>query len=338
MSGIIQEIEKDRIGRFHFMRDAKASLIGRMMIRKLITQRLDIENTDIVLKRDERNKPTLISPTGFVLAPSLGSEEDASSENPSTEASANVGNANGNEAPEIPDTVILCDDSEEVEMRQALLKTLNFNVSHQGMFAVLASDSSCSRIGIDIMNITSPGKAAENQDHYFELMDRQFTAYEWVQIKTFYGTDEPKRMEKFTRFWTLKEAYVKAIGIGIIVNLKRLEFHTKSDLLKSGELVTDTKLKIDGEWKLEWDFEERFIDNDHIVAVAKEYPERIKAAKGKKDLAGAGDDDKTETKDSPEPSFTIPPFEVVQLDFLCSFMHLLYKPDYAWVENFLKKK
>lgn len=55
----IQEEEMERIGQFMFKRDAKASLAGRLMIRKFIADNSDLKFNEILLKRDDRGKPYL---------------------------------------------------------------------------------------------------------------------------------------------------------------------------------------------------------------------------------------------------------------------------------------
>jgi 4'-phosphopantetheinyl transferase len=44
ISGIIQPEEKARIGRFVFMKDAKSSLIGRLLIRKIVQIKTGVPN------------------------------------------------------------------------------------------------------------------------------------------------------------------------------------------------------------------------------------------------------------------------------------------------------
>lgn len=53
----VQPEEKERIGRFVFKRDAKASLIGRLLIRKFIAENSDLGYNEILLKRNELGKP-----------------------------------------------------------------------------------------------------------------------------------------------------------------------------------------------------------------------------------------------------------------------------------------
>lgn len=55
----VQPEEKLRIGQFVFTRDAKAAMAGRLMIRKLIAEKLKIPWDEIVLQRTVKGKPFL---------------------------------------------------------------------------------------------------------------------------------------------------------------------------------------------------------------------------------------------------------------------------------------
>lgn len=148
-------------------------------------------------------------------------------------------------------------------------------------------------------------------------MNRQFTEAEWRQIKGLDGVgrlSDRKKMSNFTRFWCLKEAYVKAIGVGIVIDLKTIDFQTKTDSSGVGVVASDTTVRVDGVLETEWEFEERSLDETHLVAVAK----------------------KLEDKDKPS-SEVIPDFEEVCLDFLLENMTPLAEEDGGWVDKFLGK-
>jgi len=255
ISGLIQQEEKARISRFHFLRDAKAAIVGRLMIRKLINLCTGVPNDGFVLGRDEHNKPFLVN-----IEPSAG---------PSTAR---------------PDN-------------------LNFNISHEGAYVVLASDSAVNHIGIDVMDISKPGRGAASQEEYFRLMNRQFTPGEWNQIK---GPSIHSRITNFTRFWCLKESFVKATGVGIVIDLRTIDFQTEEDLIYE-DLVNSTHVVLNGVPQLGWTFEERFIDVQHIVAVAKSGVSPCRA------------------------------FEEVSIDFLLLDMNPLQPEEHRWADDILTK-
>jgi phosphopantetheinyl transferase len=93
------------------------------------------------LGRDDHNKPILLSP------PPLLNDHDQGD------------NVNVLEL-QLEKTSINSDSNLNLE-------NLNFNVSHQGSYIVLASDPIATLIGIDVMNVEKPGRIADSVDEYF---------------------------------------------------------------------------------------------------------------------------------------------------------------------------
>ncbi|GAB5366782.1 hypothetical protein AAMO2058_001172900 [Amorphochlora amoebiformis] len=60
---ILDREERERISRFHFFDDAKRSLLGRLLIRRLLHHQLNIPQKDISLKRTKKGKPFLANRT-----------------------------------------------------------------------------------------------------------------------------------------------------------------------------------------------------------------------------------------------------------------------------------
>ena len=70
-------------------------------------------------------------------------------------------------------------------------------------------------------------------------------------------------------FQCLKESYVKALGVGIGFELKRVEFHLGcGGGLRAGEITRDTQVYVDGALEDDWLFQETMLDQIHCVAVA----------------------------------------------------------------------
>lgn len=202
----IQVDEKERLGKFVFRKDVRASLIGRLMIRKFVNEYACVTYNEIFFSRDKHNKPVY---------------------------------ENSN-------------------------KLLAFNVSHQGKFTVLAGETSNVKLGIDVMKLEYTG--GKRLSEFFRLMDSNFSPVEWAEIKNDAFTSESAQIAMFSRHWALKESYVKALGVGIVIDLKKIEFRTKSKL-KENTVVTDTDLYINNV-KQNWIFEESLLNSDHCVAVA----------------------------------------------------------------------
>ena len=216
---LIQSEEKQRLSKFMFQEDFKASLSGRLLMRHYVRQAMSIDNHQFKLHRDTREKPYLKEIDG----------------------ETNWDN-----------------------------KVLDFNVSHQGSFACLAGYANVKRktnehvkLGVDVMKIEYTG--GKSIAEFFRLMTRNFSNDEWIHIKSF--NSNVGKLEAFMRNWCLKESYVKNIGTGITVDLSKLNFIIETDL-KPNEVVTDTKLKVDGQLLDNFTFEESLIGNEHCVAVS----------------------------------------------------------------------
>lgn len=78
---------------------------------------------------------------------------------------------------------------------------VDFNVSHSGELVVAAIGNGVS-VGIDV-------EAMENIPEYLTLAEQFFTAGEWNKIK------DAGSLSLFYEYWTAKEAYVKATGMGL---------------------------------------------------------------------------------------------------------------------------
>jgi len=55
----VQKEEKERIQKFRYQADAKASLIGRIMLRKFLSSVSQVKSKDLLLTRTSRGKPVL---------------------------------------------------------------------------------------------------------------------------------------------------------------------------------------------------------------------------------------------------------------------------------------
>lgn len=217
----IQPEEIERLMKFVFLDDLKASLIGRLMIRNFVTTATGKNNAAIRIQRDARGKPYYLGEGGGV-------------------------------------------------------QQLDFNVSHQSGFTVLAGWWStvphCPlKLGVDVMKMEYLG--GKSVQEYFRLMNRQFTTSEWKYINL--GRGDADKIARFMRVWCLKESYVKNVGVGITVDLKAIDFQIKSPLEKTeNKTKTTTTVKLNGnsEEETNWHFEETKLDDEHCVAVAIQTP------------------------------------------------------------------
>ena len=99
---------------------------------------------------------------------------------------------------------------------------IHYNLSHAaGIAACIVSDRRC---GIDCEAV---------REYRPNVMRRAFSEAERRSVEK---APEDKRDELFFRLWTLKEAYVKALGIGISYPLDTVEFSFEGD-----RIITNVK-------------------------------------------------------------------------------------------------
>ena len=98
-------------------------------------------------------------------------------------------------------------------MRQPDQIDLQFNLSHtKGMAAIAVSQNAC--IGLDVESLNRKGPDTE-------FAARMFTPPEYQDILE----QAPERQRhRLLEYWTLKEAYIKAEGLGISIGLDTFNF------------------------------------------------------------------------------------------------------------------
>ncbi|XP_073984271.1 L-aminoadipate-semialdehyde dehydrogenase-phosphopantetheinyl transferase [Rhodnius prolixus] len=202
----IQHEEKERIDKFVFQKDVKSSLIGRLMMRKYISEVTNKTWNDIMIFRDINGKPYY-------------KHNDLQ---------------------------------------------LNFNISHQGRFTVLAGEIGEVELGVDIMKREYTG--GKKVEDFFRIMGRSFANEEWQAIRE--SPIEKKQINNFFRFWCLKESYVKATGTGITVDLQKIRFKLNSETIENNKFVDDTVVFVDSVKQNNWIFQETLLLEDHCTAVA----------------------------------------------------------------------
>eukprot|EP00897_Mesotaenium_endlicherianum_P010358 jgi/Mesen1/9350/ME000061S08795 len=154
-------------------------------------------------------------------------------------------------------------------LKNVAFPNFNFNVSHHGDFVVLASEPLC-LVGVDVMTHDAPREAALSRTplQFFESFQSCYTPFEWKNVHSV-GPEASALYDQFYRYWCMKEAYIKAVGIGLGFDLLRAEFHyNNEDVWSSGALVV-----IDGVEQPKWRFSLQRLGVDHWVCVAKGPPE-----------------------------------------------------------------
>ncbi len=88
---------------------------------------------------------------------------------------------------------------------------VSFSLSHTGTFAVVALATGGTRIGVDVEEIRSRARIDALAARVLD--DDEHAAWSVID-------DERERMRNFLAVWTAKEAYLKALGIGITTRLR----------------------------------------------------------------------------------------------------------------------
>jgi 4'-phosphopantetheinyl transferase len=88
---------------------------------------------------------------------------------------------------------------------------ISFSLSHSGSFAVIALAAGGERVGVDVEEIRPRARLHALAARV--LSDEEHAA--WLAL-----SGEADRLCSFLRAWTAKEAYLKALGIGIATRLR----------------------------------------------------------------------------------------------------------------------
>ncbi|CAL1401519.1 unnamed protein product [Linum trigynum] len=147
-----------------------------------------------------------------------------------------------------------CDNGVQPE-----LPNFNFNVSHHGDYVAIASEPLC-LVGIDIVSCDLP--INETVQSFIQAFESYFSRFEWENINKVGSPDET--LAEFYRYWSLKEAYVKAIGSGLSNGIDRVEFRHNNWM--------NISVLIDGKRCKEWSFWLHELPKRHWLSIARGHP------------------------------------------------------------------
>jgi len=125
---------------------------------------------------------------------------------------------------------------------------IHFNISHSGDYAVCAI-SDC-EVGIDIQKIEKPN---------LQVAKRFFAKNEYEYIAN--QPDEKSKSDAFYRIWTLKESFVKAIGVGTNMPFDSFEFDVSGEMICLKQ-ITGGKEIFD---EISYSFKEVSLSQTHII-------------------------------------------------------------------------
>lgn len=128
--------------------------------------------------------------------------------------------------------------------------TLRFNLSNTRGLAACAVGRAVD-VGIDVERLTDEAP--------LDAADRYFAPAEVAALRSLPVTQQPRR---FFDYWTLKESYIKARGLGVSLPLDRFAFTLEDG--RSPRIEIDPTLGDDGE---RWQFRQHLPTSDHLLAV-----------------------------------------------------------------------
>lgn len=111
-----------------------------------------------------------------------------------------------------------CSDDGKPRLTGSKAGEIGFNVSHSGDW-VLIGVASAREVGVDVERIRPVPE-------YEHIAERYFAPAELTYIR---AQPEADRLLSFFRCWTLKEAFVKAVGTGLGMRLASVEVSIGSD-------------------------------------------------------------------------------------------------------------
>jgi 4'-phosphopantetheinyl transferase len=135
-------------------------------------------------------------------------------------------------------------------------RDLRFNLSHTDGLIVVAIAEGC-EIGIDV----------ERLDRELDTAQLAPTVFEASEMSAFRSAPEHQRRDLFFAFWTLKEAYIKARGMGVSLPLDGFAF----DLAPPHSRIGFNHRCPDDPSR--WQFRRFEAAPEHVIAVAVEAPE-----------------------------------------------------------------
>ncbi|CAN1333554.1 L-aminoadipate-semialdehyde dehydrogenase-phosphopantetheinyl transferase [Linum perenne] len=238
---VLPRHEHSSIARFVKAEDRKRALVSRLLQYSLVNEVMGIGFDEIVIKRTLEGKPYLVS------------------------------------------------QEQECDRVQAGLPNFNFNVSHHGDYVAIASEPLC-LVGVDIVSCTKPD--GETIETFIQAFRSYFSRLEWDNVNNAASPDETlakfyripmnlwlsvtvlvmnisnyccnSSFSMFCRYWSLKEAYVKATGSGLSTGLDKVEFRHDN--------WTNITISIDGELDEEWRFQLHELPKRHWLSIARGHP------------------------------------------------------------------
>lgn len=133
------------------------------------------------------------------------------------------------------------------------LPSLHFNLSNTRGLVVCAVSRTYDLVGVDVEWIDREGETASLADSHFSP----------IEVRALHALPAELQPGRFFRYWTLKESYIKARGLGLALPLEQFSFLLDGTL--PIRIAFDQRL---GENPCRWRFALLSASGSHIVAAA----------------------------------------------------------------------
>jgi len=112
-----------------------------------------------------------------------------------------------------------------------------YNISHDNNLVAMAfgpgsDDPPAFRIGVDVMKVALPQRQTFPQ--FVKVFSEQLTA---TETNTILSVPEDEGLRRFFWVWTMKEAYTKALGLGLGFEFGRIEYDFTKDTFTVDGLI-----------------------------------------------------------------------------------------------------
>ncbi|XP_058987806.1 L-aminoadipate-semialdehyde dehydrogenase-phosphopantetheinyl transferase [Musca domestica] len=236
----IQPEERARLLKFYFINDFLSSLVGRLLMRKYVSQCSHLPYHEVQFARDARGKPYWVQTNN----------EDDQQTSQRHHLCFNVSHQ-GN--------FVILAGMQNVSSSESTHK-----------------DEDDFGIGCDVMKLEYAG--GKDLKEFFRIMNRKFADSEWRFINQPHFNQQ-QQLKAFMRHWCLKESYVKELGVGITIDLQKIAFTVDSsrELLVESPPLSGTTMKCNDVPMFNYYFEEHMLHPKYCAAIAfRNYkPEKV---------------------------------------------------------------
>lgn len=131
---------------------------------------------------------------------------------------------------------------------------LRFNISHtRGLIAIGVAHQR--ELGVDVENLRT-------REVSLDIADRFFAEPEVAELAT---VPKRRQQDRFFEYWTFKESYIKARGMGLSIPLEQFSFHYPHE--RGVHIAIDPQLEDDAS---RWAFWQYRPTEEHLLAVCAE--------------------------------------------------------------------